>query len=180
MKPLTERQKAAIYFHLVAGCKDRELLFRIAEGDERANKLTDKSRVIMANRWYNSEPIQTGINEIRYIIEQRRQEDIKKAVASLETEPTKREPKSEDFDKINFLDRDEFLKFLNDRANEITDDKLRNDILKMLSDNLRYKDSDQTDDSTQIKAYLPIICQDCELYKRCKGCDLSQCNKQML
>lgn len=174
---MTERQKAAIYFHLVAGCKDRELLFRIAEGDERVNKLTDNSKLQMANRWFNSERIKDGINEIRYQLERQRQEDIKKAVSSQEQESIKRATETADFDKINFLDRDEFLKFLNDRANEITDDKLRNDILKMLSDNLRYKDSDQTDDSTQIKAYLPVICSECAIYNKCKGCNISQCNK---
>ena len=67
---------------------------------------------------------------------------------------------------MNFLDRDEFLKFLNDRANEIKDDKLRNDILKMLSDNLRYKDSEAGENNDIQRFYTPILCQDCPLYQQ--------------
>ena len=85
--------------------------------------------------------------------------------------------KSQDFDKINFLDRDEFLKFLNDRANEITDDKLRNDILKMLSDNLRYKDSEAAENNEIQRFYTPKLCENCQIYNKCKDCTLSECPK---
>lgn len=180
MRPLTEFEKAAICYYIFGGCKDRAVLFQIAEGENRVNKLKEGSLKTTCNNWINSHRIQEGINLFKALKLQERENIINEYLTSQEQEPIKKELKSQDFDKINFLDRDEFLKFLNDRANEITDDKLRNDILKMLSDNLRYKDSDQSDDSTQIKAYLPVICQDCELYKRCKDCDLSQCNKQML
>ena len=78
-------------------------------------------------------------------------------------------------EKTNFLDRDEFLKFLNDRANQITDDKLRNDILKMLSDNLRYKDTERDENNEIQRFYTPITCENCEIYKRCKGCNVSGC-----
>ena len=45
--------------------------------------------------------------------------------------------------EINFLDRDEFLSYLNKQANRIQDEKSRNETLKMISDNLRYKDMDR-------------------------------------
>ena len=73
--------------------------------------------------------------------------------------------------QTDFLDRDEFLKFLNDRANDKQlDDKTRNDILKMLSDNLRYKDADKNEIDEIQRFYTPITCKDCEIYRRCSGC----------
>lgn len=177
MKELTENEKAAICYHIFGGCKDRTILFTIAEGENRVKNLTPGSLKTTANNWINSHRIQTGINLYKALKLQERENIINEYKSNQETEPGNGKGKIEDFTKTNFLDRDEFLKFLNDRANEINDDKLRNDILKMLSDNLRYKDSDSSDENTQIKAYLPIICQDCEIYKRCKGCNLSQCNK---
>ena len=95
----------------------------------------------------------------------------------LETETRKTEEGEPINEKTNFLDRDEFLQFLNDRANQIQDDKTRNDILKMLSDNLRYKDTERDENNEIQRFYTPVTCENCEIYKRCKGCTVSECPK---
>ena len=56
-------------------------------------------------------------------------------------------------------------KFSEEYANEIKDDKLRNDILKMLSDNLRYKDGENDENNEIQRFYTPLLCKDCKLYQ---------------
>lgn len=167
MENLNDRTKAAIYYHVYAGITDRKVLFRIAEGDERANKLTEGSLKTSSTNWYKSHVIQTAISKLKKLKEHEENEIREKCKADLDYQATQKETDLQDPDNlVNFLDRDEFLKFLNDRANEIKDDKLRNDILKMLSDNLRYKDSENGENTDIQRFYTPILCQDCPLYQK--------------
>lgn len=179
LKDLTPAQQAAIYLHVVGGFNDWPELFQIAEGIERYNKLTDKSKRQTVSKFKLSDAINEGIQELRYILslkEKQIREDERKI---LETETRKTEEGEPINEKTNFLDRDEFLQFLNDRANQITDDKLRNDILKMLSDNLRYKDTERDENNEIQRFYTPITCENCSIYQRCKGCKLSDCPKML-
>jgi hypothetical protein len=167
MENLNDRTKAAIYYHVFAGITDRKVLFRIAEGDERANKLTEGSLKTSSTNWFKSHVIQTAISKLRKLKEHEENEIREKCIADLDYQAIQTEAKIQDPENaVNFLDRDEFLKFLNDRANEIKDDKLRNDILKMLSDNLRYKDSENGENTDIQRFYTPILCQDCPLYQK--------------
>ena len=179
MDQLNEREQAAICFHVLGGCNDKTKLFRIACGAERYNKLTDKSKGVTVSKWYNTTKIQEGI-KIYKSIQERKTNDLKnEIIAGLETETRKTEGGEQINDSTNFLDRDEFLQFLNNRANQITDDKLRNDILKMLSDNLRYKDTERDENNEIQRFYTPITCENCEIYKRCKGCKIASCPEML-
>lgn len=177
MENLTELEKASICFHVFGGCKDRKILFTIAEGEKRVNKLKENSLKVTINNWYNSHKIQEGIKFYRTVQDHNKQEIIRKYLNSLETEPRKIEPQPAEIGKTNFLDRDEFLQFLNDRANEIKDDKLRNDILKMLSDNLRYKDTERDENNEIQRFYTPVTCENCPIYNKCKDCKIENCCK---
>ena len=175
MEHLTEFEKAAIVYHVFAGCKDRKILFQIAEGEERVKRLKPKSLDTTCNNWINSHKIQEGIKLFKTIQEQRKDEIITAFQAGRETENENTTRKNEVSDKTNFLDRDEFLQFLNSRANAIQDDKLRNDILKMLSDNLRYKDTERDENNEIQRFYTPVTCENCTIYQKCKDCKLSNC-----
>lgn len=177
MEVLTEFEQAAIVYHVFNGCNDRAILFQIAEGTKRYNDLTDKSKGVTVSRWFNTHKIQEGIKAFKAIQEEQKQRILIEYQRSQETEATKREGEQPDNGDVNFLDRDEFLSFLNTRANEITDDKLRNDILKMLSDNLRYKDTERDENNEIQRFYTPVICESCPIYQKCSGCSLSSCPK---
>lgn len=179
MENLTELERAAIIFHVFGGCKDRKILFQIAEGENRVNRLNENSLKTTCNTWFNSHKIQSGIKYFSTLKQDHETEIINKYIAGLETETTKPHEPTKIDDNVNFLDRDEFLQFLNSRANEIKDDKLRNDILKMLSDNLRYKDTERDENNEIQRFYTPITCENCEIYQRCKGCKLSECPKML-
>lgn len=177
MEILTEHEQAAIVYHVFNGCNDRAILFQIAEGPERYNKLSDKSKGVTVSRWFNTVKIQDGIRNFKAVQEQQKKQIIQEYLNSLETEAREPAPKEPEDEKTNFLDRDEFLSFLNDRANEIKDDKLRNDILKMLSDNLRYKDTERDENNEIQRFYTPVNCQDCVIYQKCRDCNLPSCPK---
>lgn len=175
MEALTEFERAAIIFHVFGGCKDRRTLFQIAEGENRVKRLNESSLKTTATNWYKSHKIQSGIKYFQALKQDQENEIIQTYIASGETEPTKPAKEPQQDGAVNFLDRDEFLQFLNDRANEITDDKLRNDILKMLSDNLRYKDTERDENNEIQRFYTPITCENCPIYIKCKDCELSKC-----
>ncbi|MBQ3023366.1 MAG: hypothetical protein IJD91_08610 [Clostridia bacterium] len=175
MDQLNELEQAAICFHVLGGCNDKSMLFRIACGAERYNKLSDKSKGVTVSKWYNLPRIQEGIKIYKSIQERKKIELENEIIAGLETETANQATKNEEVEKTNFLDRDEFLQFLNSRANAITDDKLRNDILKMLSDNLRYKDTERDENNEIQRFYIPVTCENCGIYQRCKGCNLPSC-----
>ena len=179
LKDLTPAQQAAIYLHVVGGFKDWPELFQIAEGKDRYNKLTDKSKRQTVSKFKRSDAINEGIQELRYILSLKEKQIREDERRVLETEKRKTEEGDQINEKTNFLDRDAFLQFLNDRANEIQDDKTRNDILKMLSDNLRYKDTERDENNEIQRFYTPVTCESCEIYKRCKDCKVSECPKML-
>jgi hypothetical protein len=157
-------------------------LYQLANGIDKYNSLTDKTKQKAVSTWKNSIKIVEGLKSIEYEYrrkeeEQREQitEEVRNQLAGEETEPRKGATKKANTEQTDFLNRDEFLKFLNTRANEITDDKLRNDILKMLSDNMRYKESEKEGETEIQRFYTPITCENCPIYNKCKSCKVDQC-----
>lgn len=175
MENLTELERAAIIFHIFGGCKDRKILFQIAEGENRVNRLNENSLKTICNTWFNSHKIQSGIKYFLTLKQDHETEIINKYIAGLETETKKLHEQKNNSGYVNLLDRDVFLEEINKGANQAKDEKDKREYLKMISDNLRYKDSD-TDETTEIQRfYTPITCENCEIYKRCKGCTVSNC-----
>lgn len=168
---LTIQERAAACLYVFDGIKDRTVLFTLANGEERAKRLTPKSLKVAVNNWFNSHKIQTAIKYYKTVQEEKTERLRLEILAGAESKPAERDDKTgpRDHEKTNFLDRDEFLQFLNSRANDIQDDKLRNDILKMLSDNLRYKDTESAENTEIQRFYTPILCQNCSIYKAAKG-----------
>lgn len=180
MEDITKAEKAAIYYAILERCNDWQEVYKIAIGAERFNALTDKAKQSNASRWKTSHKIQKAREEIEAILIAREKAIKEKAVKEIqgeETEPTKGATKKANTEETDFLNRDEFLKFLNTRANEITDDKLRNDILKMLSDNMRYKESEKDESNEVQRFYTPVVCENCDIYRKCKDCNILNCPK---
>ena len=175
-KELTHPEKAAIYYHIVGKCEDWAQLYKIAKGNEAYDGLAEASRPAMVSRWKLSDHIQTAIKETTYLLQREREEADRKAVEAFKE--NQENPQSEgNLSDVNFLDRDEFLAYLNKQANRIQDEKSRNETLKMISDNLRFKDMEREsgNDQETHRFYTPITCQECELYKRCQVCPLDKC-----
>ena len=74
MEKITDQEKAAIYYHIFASCQDRHILYRIAAGEDKYNRLTDSSKKVTVNRWFNLPRIQEFIKLTIY--EQQRQKNF--------------------------------------------------------------------------------------------------------
>lgn len=180
MEDLTRAEKASLYYQILERCNDWQEIYKIAIGPERFNNLTDKAKQSASSRWKTSHRIQKAKEEIernlKAWIDEERAKAVEEAMNGGETESPKK-AKRRTNNGTDFLNRDEFLQFLNDRANEVEDDKLRNDILKMLSDNLRYKEADKENTTEIQRFYTPMLCESCEIYNKCKDCKMSECPK---
>ena len=162
---LTPGERAAIYLHIFENLNDRRTLYSIAFGSEKCKTLNENSLKTMSSNWFKSFRIQNFIKEFKQNQDKQTEILTNEITERVKTETTNQLNQKNQDENINFLDRDEFLQFLNSRANEITDDKLRNDILKMLSDNLRYKDGENDENNEIQRFYTPLLCKDCQLYK---------------
>lgn len=183
-KTLTDTERASLTYKVVTGSEDWRLLYQLANGIDKYNSLTDKTKQKAVSTWKNSIKIVEGLKSIEYEYRRKEEEkreqiaeEIKSNFQDGETEPKKGTTKKANTEQTDFLNRDEFLKFLNTRANEITDDKLRNDILKMLSDNMRYKESEKNEEQEIQRFYTPKTCESCEIYNKCRSCKVDQCPK---
>lgn len=175
-KELTPRQQAAIYLHVFGNVKDRKILFEIAEGAERLNKLKDSSVNMTLSKWYNSKLIQEGITAAKFWIhnhDQQQREIIKAEI--MEAERAKKETEKSPKESVNFLDLDEFLNYACEQANAIKDEKERRAWVELIGKYKNFKEGENTEEDTQIRAYLPLSCEDCELKKRCERCNFNKC-----
>ena len=169
MDILNEFEQAALFYYVYSETKDKKLVFQLAKGTEYYNRLTDKSKKTTLFNWFKSEPVKNYIKKLEFQKELDRQQnenEIIKRVAAVDLKPGTNETSPEN---VNFLDRDEFLAYLSKKANSQTDEKLQNETLKMLSDNLRYKDGENEKAEIQ-RFYTPVCCKDCEIYIKCSGC----------
>lgn len=174
LKNLTPAQQAAIYLHVVGGFKDWAELFQIAEGKERYNNLTDKSKRQTVSKFKRSDPINEGIQELRHILSLKEKEIREDERRQAESETNKGSNLSDLNENINFLNLDEFLQYANQQANNISDEKEKRAWVEMIGKYMNFKESEEGE-TEQIKAYLPIQCYSCELKKRCEACKFDVC-----
>ena len=120
------------------------------------------------------------MDEIKIYFHAKTQEIKQNAI--LEAQQVETKPRQEEQTKpvapaqnaVNFLNPDEFLQFANSQANEITDEKERREYLKMIANLLNYKESDNAETEIQ-RFYTPVCCSECEIYNKCKACNLPEC-----
>lgn len=64
---------------------------------------------------------------------------------------------------IDFRNREELLNYYNQKANSVTDEKLRFDIVKLIADQEQMK-ANVSDKGKVTRAWLPLKCYECPLY----------------
>lgn len=178
MEKITNQEKAALYLHIIENYNDWQELFKISGRSKKANEMKPTVLAVTASRWKNSEPVQNAIRIMRMDLEDRKKAIEQKAI---QEENTRRKTEAGELvgpsgvnEEINFLDPDQFLQFANQQANQITDEKERRAYLEMIAKLMNYKDKDEAEQE-QIRAYLPIVCDSCELRRRCESCKLDIC-----
>ena len=180
MENLTQSEKAALYFQVLERCEDWRKIYSIAIGPDRFEKLAEASKQVNTSKWKTSERIKTAHQEIKRNLLAAKEEIEKQAVLKykgVETEPTEADNYFKNRGDINFLDSEEFLRFANEQANRIKDDKERRSWLEMIAKYMNYKEQNDSE-ATEIKRYYIMkTCENCEIYRTCKDCTVTDCKK---
>lgn len=178
MEKLNHQELAAICYHVLGGCNDKKILFQIAAGEIRYNKLKESSLQVTVSNWYKSYKIQEGIKQYKTIQEQKERERIEKIkyeLSGAETEGANGANIPGLNEDVNFLDLENFLTEANKQANKIKDDKERRAWLELIGKYMSFKDRNDNEITEIKRFYTPIECQKCEIYNKCKGCTLAEC-----
>ena len=150
---LTDPEKAAIFYGIFNRIPEREIYLI-------CHKCSPENAAKGANQWKKLEHVKVFWDQA---------EGLYKKYSCAAREEEKRQKSGQnaiEAPAIDFTDKAQFIQYLNESANRITDDKLKNDILKMLSDHLDFKDESKRGDAAEIQRfYLPVRCQDCKIYQ---------------
>jgi hypothetical protein len=180
MENLTQSEKAALYFQILERCDDWKIIYRIAIGPDRFDKMQESSQRVNASKWKTSERIQTAHQEIKRNFQAAKEDIEKKAVKRYrgqETETTEADNYLKNSDEINFLDSDEFLKHANQVANSCKDEKERRAWLEMIAKYMGYKDQNDSENTEIKRYYIMKTCETCEIYNKCRSCPVDVCPK---
>lgn len=174
-KDITEREKACIYYAVFAGIEDIRTIWQISRNTAVEDRDPRKNPSVVTS-WKNSAKIKNYFEEVKREKARREEETRNQARKEYElellnreqetgeeTEPTKGKKGFSEI--VNFQDKSQFLQYLNKQANLIQDPKLKADYLKMLSDLLRFKESETGKDNEIQRFYTPISCNNCPLYQ---------------
>lgn len=157
---ISELEKACICYMYFTGQKIKNA-YELAKGKKGSQPVVSV--------WLNSEPVQAYLLELK-------QRDLSRMSIYQSGENETGGKKSGggerneiQLSQIDFTDITQFIRYLNNQANTITDESHRQKYLSMLSDLLRFKESG-TDKNTDIQRfYIPLTCKDCQLYKDSKS-----------
>lgn len=151
-------ERAAIFYGLFKGMTQAEI-YQIAF--DKANPATAATA---ASGWRRSEKIRDAWSQIEQEVKLYKEARQREINFQFGEEGGNEGAKLKNL--VDFTDKAQFIKYLNTAANRITDDKLKNEVLKMLSDHLDYKNESKRGEAEQMQRfYLPVRCQDCEIYK---------------
>lgn len=176
MAVLTEKEKAAICYHVFAGCDDKNVLFVLAEGEERFNRLKDNSKKTTVFNWFKSHRIQEGIKLYKALKASQENEIIQNYLKQGENVPANEPGPIVASSEVNFLDPEQFLQHANSMANKITDEKEKRSWLEMIAKLMNYKEKDDSENSEIRRFYIMKTCENCEIYQNCKNCTFASCS----
>ena len=164
-KILTEREKAAIYYHVYGGCEDWRLLYCIAydapvEIPEKDNYLFDK-----CSKWKRSPKVQNFLNQIRdqKAVKENRIKEAAALDAIRDGECVRKEKTRNNSVLVDYSNPENQRKKLNELVNSASDPGEALDALKVIISGQR-DDRQAAKEQRQVRAYLPITCESCPLY----------------
>ena len=180
MQSLTPSEKAALYFQILERVKDWKVIYKIAVGPDRYEKMNTSSQNTCSSKWKLSDRIQKAHKDLTRNLEALQKEIEQNAVEKFKTGKKESET-NESFtqldENINFLDPEEFLKHANQQANRIKDDKERRSWLEMIAKLMNYKEQSDAESTETKRFYIMKTCENCEIYQHCKGCEFTKCPK---
>lgn len=175
---LTDSEKLAITYGVFNGLKSWPEMYLLSG---RGGSLTPSGLSDAASRWKHSEQVEKFYNEciardsvrIEMAADKKIEELVKRgeliraergkgttiratAQKGNETAPV----------GVDFTNPEAFVRFANQQANLLTDEKDRREYLKMIADLLRFKESESGKDREIRRFYTPLLCRECPLYAK--------------
>lgn len=179
-KNITEREKAALYYHVFGGLDDWKQLYKIADASTDG-KDEIKFFDIYISKWKNSPKVKAFINDLqtekatRYAAERiKGANEIKPDHSTGENKPGESEsiePKPErKLTKIvDYSDPKNRQSLYNEVIARSADDpKTQLDAAKMF-EQIQKDDREAAKAQKQNRVYLPLSCHDCPLYMKAKA-----------
>lgn len=180
-KPITEAEKAGLLYKYYNGIKSYKIAFCIAF-PQRVERIKEENLNVEVSKWKNSQRVQNYVKTLQTLdnarLENYARLKTKEMIQNPKTDTRGENGQERGSDQggesgkgtlsdgwVNFQDISEFLNFCERQANIITDEKERQNYLKMISDLLRYKEQDTQEKEVQ-RFYTPLNCSQCPLYKK--------------
>lgn len=159
-----DREKAAIIYHLYAGCKDWQRIYIIAHDGEQRKIAQDKYLTQNASRWKRSYKIQALLAELtkqKAVQEADREREIEKKARESERKNINAEQGKPDI--IDYSDPANRRKLYNEVIRDAADDpKTRLDAAKVFEQIQRDDKQAAREQQTQ-RFYTPKLCEECEI-----------------
>lgn len=164
---LSQREKIVIEFLALSGSRSWRECYAMSR-----DKFVDPGDVhpVTLSKWKNSKIVQDYFNTVLFRHNQEIKNEIQNAIKQERQKEEEKQPspsnKNVTSQEIDFTDRNQFIKYLNQAVNGLQDDKQKTDYLKMLSDLLRFKESETGQENEIQRFYTPLTCQNCALYRQ--------------
>lgn len=181
-KYTTDREKAAIYYHIFAGVDDWETLYLLASDSSINEARMSKHLDTYVSRWKRSFKIQELIKEIR---DQRVNIEAAAMAKGIQEAEIKAETENRNQDNdngdgigdtqstqngrkrafVDYTQPENQRRKLNELVNRATDAGEALDALKVIISGQK-DDRQAAKDQKQVRVYLPLVCSDCPLYEK--------------
>lgn len=163
---LSEREKAALYYHLFTGCKDWREIYLIATDQPINEARKDVNLSAYSSRWKTSGKVQDFLameRDKRAVWEARERERIEQDIKSAGESVRKDGKQKTGF--VDYSNPENQRKKLNELVNSANDPGEALDALKVIISGQK-DDRQAAREQKQVRAYLPLTCQDCPLYQK--------------
>lgn len=166
---LTDIEKAALLWGFYTTVKGSPWtrMYDMSHPNSTAKEGSSKRNVV--SEWRNRPSVVTFWNGLQASEDSRVESRVRAELAKLKRDDGEMPSAPALLDGIrDFTDVNQFIAFLNEQANVITDEKDKREYLKMLSDLMRFKEGSQNETDI-MRFYVPLKCSECVLYKREKA-----------
>lgn len=169
---LTEREKAALYYHIFAGVESWAEIYKIANPDTDNND--NKYVNTYCSKWKNSDKVQRFLEQIRTIKAGKELQQKERILKELEqqtqgnSEHTQTEQERRIIKNLDYSDPRNRQRLYNEViANSGDDYKTKLDAAKVF-EQIQRDDREAAKAQKQSKIYLPLRCEQCVLYQKQK------------
>ena len=167
---LSDREKAAIYMHVFGGVTDWQRLFFTAYAGTYEEAAAKNNLVVVVSRWKNLERVQ---NFLRQVLEEKARADVKiqdaardegrkEAAEQAAKEEEKKTGKPANIGR-DYMDPENQKRKLNEIVNRAQTTGEALDALKIIMSTQK-DDRQAARDLSQVRAFLPLRCENCPLY----------------